>query len=106
MKVKDDGFICGHDYTDETHSRRWGFGVIRAVKEFTRNSKWRITNLKSDNPTSFVLQKKQFVDLILRIRTAQSRVRELISMQMLLEERALKDSLHCKKGVLLRACNF
>jgi hypothetical protein len=57
IKVKDDGFICGHDYTDDTHSRRWGFGVIRAVNEFTRNSKWRITYLTSDKPTSFVLQK-------------------------------------------------
>jgi hypothetical protein len=56
-KVKPDGYICGHDYTDNEHSRKWGFGVIRAVNEFTRKHDWSIAYITQDVPSSYVLKR-------------------------------------------------
>ena len=57
LKVKAGGYICGHDFTDDSYSRRHGFGVIRAVNEFVLSGDWRISHLTLDAPNSYVLQK-------------------------------------------------
>ena len=56
-KVKPDGYICGHDYTDNEHSRKWGFGVVRAVNQFTKNHDWVIAYITEDVPSSYVLKR-------------------------------------------------
>jgi hypothetical protein len=53
-KVKNDGYICGHDYvTDE--QRGWKthnpYGVVRAVDEFCEKYKWEIIYLTSEIDT-------------------------------------------------------
>lgn len=35
-KVKDDGFICGHDFSNHESARELGFDVVRAVCDFCR----------------------------------------------------------------------
>jgi hypothetical protein len=58
QKVKPDGYICGHDYTDNYVSRRWGFGVLRAVTAFVRNSDWQYSCLTTEPFSSYVLSRK------------------------------------------------
>ncbi|UUX49800.1 class I SAM-dependent methyltransferase [Nisaea acidiphila] len=37
-KVKADGFVLGHDYSNGPHARALGFGVVEAVREFLEES--------------------------------------------------------------------
>jgi hypothetical protein len=53
------GFICGHDYTDNADSKKWGFGVIPAVNDFCAREGWEITHLTNEDFASYVLQKKR-----------------------------------------------
>ena len=55
-KVKENGYICGHDFYDSSHARRYGFGVIKAVNEFVRSGGWRLDCLTKDMPSSYVLK--------------------------------------------------
>jgi hypothetical protein len=57
-KVKRDGYICGHDFVDNEFGRRSRFGVIPAVYDFTRKSKWKIANLTNDKNPTYILQRK------------------------------------------------
>lgn len=57
--VKDDGFICGHDY-DLT---AFGGGVVKSVNEFCADRNWELIFLGRSkfidkNPTSYMLRKR------------------------------------------------
>lgn len=54
-KMKPGGLICGHDYSDSTTSRRYGWGVIRAVDEFVRRGDWEYRFLTHSTGASFAL---------------------------------------------------
>lgn len=56
-KVKIGGYVCGHEYSDNSISRRYGFGVIRAVDQFIRETGWSFKYLTSEDTPSFVLQR-------------------------------------------------
>ncbi len=60
-KVQADGFICGHDYTNNPAAQRMNFGVIEAVNGFVRETDYTFvaltlepfpTYILSANPTS------------------------------------------------------
>jgi predicted O-methyltransferase YrrM len=56
-KVRPGGFICGHDYADTTISRRYGFGVIRAVDEFVDRHGWEYVCLTREAEATYVLRR-------------------------------------------------
>ena len=58
-KVKDEGFICGHDYTTGNWYRLIRYGVIEAVNEFCINRNWELVFLTNepDQCYSFALRK-------------------------------------------------
>jgi hypothetical protein len=58
-KVKPNGFICGHDYADTRLSRRYGWGVIRAVDELIRRTDWDYAYLTEEPSATFVLQRRE-----------------------------------------------
>jgi hypothetical protein len=52
-KVKDGGYICGHDYTSQMFE-----GVVRAVDEFCEEKKLKIEYLTKDGCPTFCIIKK------------------------------------------------
>lgn len=56
-KIKEGGFILGHDYTNLPFYLKMGFGVVEAVNDFVGRSGWHFLALTSDGPPSFVLVK-------------------------------------------------
>lgn len=58
-KIKDSGFIAGHDYVMGNWNKRYKYGVIEAVAEFCVKENWRFVYITADyteNP-SFVITK-------------------------------------------------
>jgi hypothetical protein len=56
-KVKDSGYIAGHDYVIGNWNKGYKYGVIEAVAEFCVNENWRFVYISADfteNP-SFVI---------------------------------------------------
>ena len=58
--VKPEGFLCGHDYTKNADSVKWGFGVVEAVSDFCANTEWEHTHLTNEDFASYVLQRKNW----------------------------------------------
>lgn len=56
-KIKESGFILGHDYTNHPFYLRMGFGVVEAVNDFVVKSGWYFLALTSEIPPTFVLTK-------------------------------------------------
>jgi hypothetical protein len=54
-KVKHDGFICGHDYTNHAAAQHMRFGVIEAVNEFVRETPYTFLALTLEPFPTFVL---------------------------------------------------
>ena len=57
-KVKSDGLIIGHDFTNQSSAKRDGFGVIEAVRDFIDQTDYRLLALSSDYFPSFILAKE------------------------------------------------
>ena len=47
-KVKDDGFICGHDYVNSCWRNSVKYGVVEAVHEFCVNERWELVYLTNE----------------------------------------------------------
>lgn len=58
-KVKEDGFIAGHDYCVGNASKGFSYGVIPAVHEFCVQENWRIAHLslETGGHSSFALER-------------------------------------------------
>lgn len=56
-KVKDDGFILGHDYANHDYARSLNFGVVEAVNEFVRTHGYEFIGLTAENFPTFILAK-------------------------------------------------
>jgi len=58
-KVKEDGFILGHDYSNGPHARALGFGVVEGVRDFLDESKGVIVavTMLLENYPSYALAK-------------------------------------------------
>lgn len=54
-KVKADGFICGHDYTNHAAAQRMKFGVIEAVNAFVRETPYSFIALTLEPFPTYVL---------------------------------------------------
>jgi len=61
-RVKDDGFICGHDFG---HPVKRNYGVVGAVVEFMVSRKWLLTHVTVDGPyRSFCMTRKRIKNVI------------------------------------------
>lgn len=56
-KVKSDGFICGHDFASHAAARSADFGVIDAVRDFTRETKTLLAAITVEHFPTFVIAK-------------------------------------------------
>ena len=56
-KVKEGGFILGHDYTNLPFYQDMGFGVVEAVNDFVVKSGWYFLAITAEMPPSYVLTK-------------------------------------------------
>lgn len=58
-KIKDNGFICGHDYVMGNWSKSNKYGVIESVAEFTCKKNWKLVYWTSDftENNSFAIQR-------------------------------------------------
>ncbi|MDV7339043.1 class I SAM-dependent methyltransferase [Terasakiella sp. A23] len=54
-KIKEDGFILGHDYTNHPDAKRMNFGVIEAVNEFLEEGEFTLFAMTWENFPSYVL---------------------------------------------------
>lgn len=54
-KVKESGFILGHDYTNHGTAQQMGFGVVEAVDEFVMRTGYHFLLLTAENFPSYVL---------------------------------------------------
>lgn len=57
-RVKPDGLLCGHDWTDNSMSQQYGWGVKRAVADFCNKTKWKMTHVTNEDFASYVLEQK------------------------------------------------
>jgi hypothetical protein len=69
-KVKENGLILGHDYTNHPAAQNMHFGVIKAVNEFVRNSDYQLIALTNEAFPTYVLcrseeTKRQFLTSLL-----------------------------------------
>lgn len=56
-RVKEDGFILGHDFSNSEMSRKRAFGVVRAVREFAMLEGWQLVLLTNEANPSYLLAK-------------------------------------------------
>lgn len=59
-KIKEGGFILGHDYTNLPFYQEMGFGVVEAVNDFvgkSGKSGWYFLALTAEMPASYILTK-------------------------------------------------
>ena len=54
-KVKPDGFLLGHDYTNHSPAQQSGFGVVEAVNAFCAREGWHFLVLTMENFPTYVL---------------------------------------------------
>nr|WP_246337368.1 class I SAM-dependent methyltransferase [Azospirillum oleiclasticum] len=54
-KIKENGFIIGHDYTNNMTATHWGFGVVEAVNRFVVEHNWTFLLLTWENYPTYVL---------------------------------------------------
>ena len=54
-KLKPDGLILGHDYTNHVQARAWNFGVVEAVNRFVRESDFEFIALTMEAFPTYVL---------------------------------------------------
>lgn len=56
-KVGDDGFICGHDYTNHAVARSYKFGVVDAVNRFVSERGYSILVMTLENWPTYIIAK-------------------------------------------------
>lgn len=57
-KLKHDGFILGHDFSNNTMSRHRKFGVVAAVREFVRTEGFELVLLTNETAPTYVLARQ------------------------------------------------
>jgi len=58
-KVKRDGFIVGHDYTNYVQAQQWNFGVVEAVNRYVLETGYEFVALTLENFPTYVLAKNR-----------------------------------------------
>jgi hypothetical protein len=57
LRLKPNGVIMGHDYTNNEQAKKWNFGVIEAVTEFCKTNGWKLTRLTDEDFASYRLDR-------------------------------------------------
>lgn len=57
-RLKHGGVLMGHDYTTNSQSKLWNFGVVKAVDDFCREFGWEMTIKTNEDFASYQLEKK------------------------------------------------
>jgi hypothetical protein len=70
-KIRADGFIIGHDYTNHVQARHWNFGVVDAVNRFVLEFGYEFVALTVEGFPTYVLTKsrdsaQQFTELLIQ----------------------------------------
>jgi hypothetical protein len=87
-KVKDDGFICGHDFSNHESARELGFDVVRAVSDFSRERVCQICAVTANEDfLSFVVAKQPGPHIDLFLLKLLYTVPGIVSVQNFLERR-------------------
>lgn len=58
-KIKENGFLLGHDYSNTKMGRAKGFGVIGAVRRFCKEAGWVVLLITNEDAPSYVLARKE-----------------------------------------------
>lgn len=58
-KVKENGFIVGHDYANNPDARHMNFGVVEAVNQFVRESGWYFLGLTVEMFPTYILVRSE-----------------------------------------------
>ena len=58
-KVREDGFIVGHDYTNHVQAKQWGFGVVEAVNRFVLEFDYEFVALTAEGFPTYVLTRNR-----------------------------------------------
>lgn len=64
-KIREGGFIVGHDYTNHSQARKWNFGVVEAVNRFVLECGYEFVALTIENFPTYVLTKSKESALLL-----------------------------------------
>jgi len=58
-KIREGGFIVGHDYTNHVQARHWNFGVVEAVNRFVLEFDYEFVALTAEAFPTYVLAKSK-----------------------------------------------
>ena len=58
-KIREDGFIVGHDYTNHLQAQHWNFGVVEAVNRFVLESDYEFVALTVETAPTYVLTRSK-----------------------------------------------
>jgi hypothetical protein len=58
-KIRDGGFILGHDYTNHAQAQHWNFGVVDAVNRFVLDHDYAFVALTIENFPTYVLTRSR-----------------------------------------------
>jgi len=72
-KIREDGFVLGHDFTNGPSAQNMNFGVVEAVEEFLANSEFTFFGLTAGPYPTFVLHRSQCTDSS-RIKTFEAKL--------------------------------
>lgn len=56
-KIKNDGFIIGHDFSNTYMGRIKKFGVVRAVREFCQKYNWNLILMTNEDAPTYLLSR-------------------------------------------------
>jgi len=70
-KIKADGFIAGHDYTNHSQAQKWNFGVVAAVNKFVLEFDYEFVALTVEPFPTYVLTRskdaaRRLTDVLIR----------------------------------------
>ena len=60
-KIRDDGFIIGHDYTNHVQAQEWNFGVVAAVNRFVLEFDYEFVVLTVEAFPTYVLARDRIM---------------------------------------------
>lgn len=58
-KIKDDGFILGHDFAKHAEARAMGFGVVEAVCDFLKERSYHLLVVTNESYPTYVLSRNK-----------------------------------------------
>ncbi len=58
-KIREDGFIVGHDYTNHLQARHWNFGVVDAINRFVLEFDYEFVALTIETFPTYVLTRSK-----------------------------------------------